>query len=1130
VKAAPDLQPFAVCGPLPEGLTLLEASAGTGKTFTIAALTARYVAERAMPIDRLLVITFTRMATGELRERVRERLVSAFDGLVDLLAGVGAHDDDQIVRLLADAPRPEQEARRDRLARAIADFDAATIETTHGFCLQVLYGLGTAGDVDREVTLVEDVRDLLDEVVDDLYLRKFARRPNELGFSRADALEIARQVMNHPDAAVVPALSDADDPPSTRRRFARAVHEEMERRKRARKILTYDDVLIRLRDTLRDPARGPLACARLRDRYDVVLVDEFQDTDPVQWEIMHGAFGGAGTTLVLIGDPKQAIYAFRGADVQTYLKAKGAVQSEWTLDENWRSDAGLLAAYDALFAGAELGQAGISYRNVHAAAANIAPRLVGAPVSAPLRVRIVHGDDRLVARTNQGHLKAQDARELIARDLAAETVDLLKTKPEIEVISRRRDGTEVARRELHPGDVAVLVRSNKHAVTVRDALHAAGVPAVIGGAGSVFESEASREWLRLLSALERPTARDRASLAALTQFIGWSAEEVVSAGEGQWENLHWSLHEWARCLRDQGVASLYESISTQRSLPARVLARPDGERFMTDLRHLTQLLHEAGVTEGVGPTAMANWLSRRMAEVDRDTENEERTRRLESDANAVQVITIHRSKGLEFPIVLCPYAWDGYIHKIQVPVFHDPANAGERTIDVGCPGPDLMAHRKMEEVERQGEALRLLYVALTRAKHQTVIWWAGSRDTKNSALSRLVFGRGPEGEVVPHGKKTEPDAVVEKAFSALGSEVSVERVGPPATDRWRRDDDGTVELSAAVFDRTLDVDWRRVSYSGITRALHGVSAVGSEPEEPLTTDEEVAVPSWRPAGADPDEVERRSGALGLAGMPGGALIGTIVHSALERIEFDAPVLSTAVADALDEVAWRTLDLGNREAVVTGLCAAIESPLGPQVDDIRLRDVARRDRLDELGFEIPLVGGEVPRGELHLADLADVVEAHLPPGDPLHAYAGRLRDPALDGVLRGYLNGSLDLVFRLPDGRFVLADYKTNRLAAPDETLSTWHYRPEALDAEMAEAHYPLQALLYSVALHRYLRWRIPGYEAADHLGGILYLFLRGMSALEPTRFAGHPCGVWFWRPPPVLVESLSDLFDSGVAP
>ena len=214
-------------------------------------------------------------------------------------------------------------------------------------------------------------------------------------------------------------------------------------------------------------------------------------------------------------------------------------------------------------------------------------------------------------------------------------------------------------------------------------------------------------------------------------------------------------------------------------------------------------------------------------------------------------------------------------------------------------------------------------------------------------------------------------------------------------------------------------------------------------------------------------------------------------------------------------------------MVAGLCAAIESPLGPLVGDVRLRDIPRHDRLDELGFEIPLVGGEVPTASLHVGTVADLLEEHLDPGDPVARYAQRLRDPMLQGVLRGYLTGSLDLVFRLPGNRFYLADYKTNRLSAPDEALTAWHYRPDAVNDEMVAAHYPLQALLYAVALHRYLRWRLPGYDPAQHLGGVLYLFVRGMSARETTRIGDQPCGVWSWRPPVGLVDSLSELFDSG---
>ena len=1120
--------PFEVCGDLPtRGMTLLQASAGTGKTFTIAALTTRYVAEAGLPIDRLLVITFTRMATGELRERVRDRLVRAHDGLADILAGGPGHDDDELVRHLADALRPEVELRCARLAKAIADFDAATIETTHGFCLQVLYGLGTAGDVDREVTLVEDVSDVLKEVVDDLYLRRFAGTPNLIDFTRDEAMEIATCVLGRPDAEIVPPLSGDQDKPGIRRRFAHRVRQEMDRRKRLRKMLTYDDILIRLRDTLEPGPRGAAARRRLRERYDVVLVDEFQDTDPVQWDIMREAFGQGGATLVLIGDPKQAIYAFRGADVHAYLNARSAVQSEWTLDVNWRSDAGLLEAFDALFAGATLGDAGIAYRTIRAAPANEAPRLVGAPVEAPLRVRIVHADDGLVTLTAKKREPQSDsARKVIARDVATEVVHLLEARPE--VITRSRDGHDLRRRPLDPGDVAVLVRANSHAEIVRDALHDVGVPAVIAGAGSVFATRPAQEWLQLLEALERPTSRERASLAALTCFVGWAAQTVATAGEGEWEALHWSLHRWASLLRDQGVASLFETVSSAHAVPGRVLARPSGERFMTDLRHVAQLLHEAAVAEGLGPTAIATWLGRRIQDAARDAENEERTRRLESDAEAVQVLTIHRSKGLEFPVVLCPFMWGAHTEKSDVPVFHDQGN-GRRTIDVGQDGNAFVQHQQMELVEERGEDLRLLYVALTRAQHQAVLWWAGAQNSQHSPLARLLFDRNARGVVDSHGSGAHSDAEVQAAFDALGPRISVERVGPPSGGRWEAEAGAPPVLEAAKFDRVLDLGWRRVSYSGITRALHELPAIGSEPEQTMTIDEEVALAAAAPVPA-PDEADQRlqSVPLGLGSMPSGALVGTVVHGVLERTDFDAPDLAAAVRDALArEVSWRTVDLGDTEEVVDGLCRALAAPLGQLVDDVALRDVRRADRLDELGFEIPLVGGDDPDGTLHVTHVADLLDSHLSADDPVARYAGRLRDPALSGVLRGYLTGSLDLVFRLPGDRYALADYKTNRLAPADEALTAWHYRAAALDAEMAQAHYPLQGLLYAVALHRYLRWRLPGYDPERNLAGVLYLFVRGMSAPTGADAPGPTAGVWSWRPPGRLVEALSDLFDRG---
>ena len=1156
-------RPFDVCGPLPTGVTVLEASAGTGKTFTIAALAVRYVAD-GMPLDNLLVVTFTRIATGELRERVRDRLVTAEHGLAAVLAGVAPPADDDVVGLLAAGPPEEIERRRRRLARALADFDAATIVTTHGFCQHVLAGLGFAGDVERDAAFVEDLGDLVEEVVDDLYVRRFAGPPavearhrgrERVRFGRAEALMIGREAMANPFAPIEPRGADPESAAGLRRRLAKTVRDEVERRKRRLGILTFDDLLSRLRHTLADPVRGAAVCERLRSRYRVALVDEFQDTDPVQWEILERSFGGAagvasGATLVLIGDPKQAIYAFRGADVFAYLDAARAAGTRATLSVNWRSDQGLIDAYDAVLSGVKLGHEGIAYRTVRAADANQASRLAGAPVAEPLRVRIVDRRDGLVALTPKGYANTNGARDVVARDLAADLAALLTSGAEVE--TRHRDGTTARREPVRPGHVAVLVPTHQLAARVRNALDAVGVPAVINGAGSVFGMPTAREWLRLLEALERPTSPVRARSAALTAFLGWDAEEVAFADERAWEDVHVKLHRWAGVLRRRGVASLLEIITLTEGLPGRILAREDGERELTDLRHVGQLLHAAAASEQMGVTALTAWLGQRIAEAASDNHNEERSRRLESDAEAVQVLTVHRSKGLEFPIVYYPYLWEpGYIPDRCPAVFHDPAAGDRRTIDVGLEGPDFDAHRSRYVVEQRGEDLRLAYVALTRAQHQAVVWWAGSWDSRHSPLSRLLFARDAAGNVAAFRDQVPDDADVGARFTALAAQVpgriSVERVaGGRAAVAYTAAAPEAVPLEAGRFDRTLDRDWRRTSYTAITAGVHE-ARVASEPEEAVTVDEPPDVTRFSGAepatvaGSPPENGEEkglRAVPLLLGDMPGGVDVGTFVHRVLERTDFTAADLDAELAAGVErEQARRHVDVGDPAVAVAGLRAAIETPLGPLLDDRRLRDFAPADRLDELGFELPLVGGDVPTATLAVGEIAALLDAHVPAGDPLAGYAARLRDPALRGDLRGYLSGSLDAVLRVrgdgggagagdPD-RFAVVDHKTNWLGAAGEVTTAWHYRPAALAEAMQRAHYPLQALLYSVALHRYLRWRLRGYDPERNLAGIFYLFLRGMTGAGVPRVGGQPCGVFAWRPPAALVEALSDLLERG---
>jgi exodeoxyribonuclease V beta subunit len=659
------------------------------------------------------------------------------------------------------------------------------------------------------------------------------------------------------------------------------------------------------------------------------------------------------------------------------------------------------------------------------------------------------------------------------------------------------------------------------------------VPAVINGAGSVFASDGAKAWQDLLQALERPTSAPRAHAVALTPFLGWSAQRVAEADEETWESVHRRLHGWARVLRTRGVASLLEVIITSERLTERVLEHVDGERRMTDLRHVGQLLHRVAVDERLGTTALVGWLRTRIHSAVEEGGDEERTRRLESDADAVQVLTIHRSKGLEFPIVYCPFLWDTIWRddKVAEPVvFHD--DDGDRKVDVALEGSGYAAHAARAIAEEDGEELRLAYVALTRARHQAVIWWAGTRDSCTSPLSRLAFAREEDGTVRPRAAVPSDEDATER-FRRLGQAaagcIAVECCDPGPLTRWQRPAPPDRDLSTARFDREIDRRWRRTSYSRITGAAHD-PVVTSEPEARLRDDE---APDGPPPSAEvsDEEAALRDVPSLLGDMPGGTRVGTFVHRVLEGIDFAAPDVEVQLQSVMGrELARRPLDVGEPAVVLAGMRAILDTPLGAALGNVRLADIAAADRLNELEFELPLVGGDVPSVHLALDAVADLLDAHVPAGTPLHGYAARLRDERLQRDLRGYLTGSIDTVLRLPGGRSAIVDYKTNHLGGPDEPLTAWHYRPAALDAAMQDSHYGLQALLYTVALHRYLRWRLEDYDPDRHLAGVVYLFVRGMGGADTPVVQGERCGVFTWQPSGTLVRALSDVLDLGAVP
>ena len=561
---------FDLLGPLPaeRSTTVLEASAGTGKTFALAGLVTRYLADGTATLDQMLLITFGRAASQELRERVRRELVDAVVAFDDP-STVG---DDQVLAYLLDGPQRRTQVRQQRLRDALAAFDAATIATTHQFCQLVLKSLGVAGDTDAGVTLAEDLDELVTEIVDDLYLAHFGQERDEPVLNYKDALRLAREVVKNPSTELRPLNPSPDSRAAVCLDFAKGVLAELETRKRQQGLLSYDDLLIRLADAL--DAHDSPARVRMHHRWPIVMVDEFQDTDPVQWQVLDRAFSGR-STVILIGDPKQAIYAFRGGDIVTYLQAAETAGDKQTLGTNWRSDGVLVDRLQVVLRGAELGDPAIKVHDVEAH--HQGHRLAGAPHNDPFRLRLVRRET--LGRSGFANLPIDELREHISADLAADIGALLAGRATY-------DG-----RPLQARHIAVIVETHKDARCCHRALADAGIHSVYTGDSDVFVSEAADDWLSLLEAFDQPHRPGVVRAAAATMFFGETAETLAAGGDSLTDRVAETLREWAGHARERGVAAIFEAAQLS-GMGDRVLSWRGGERHMTDLAHMTQMLQE----------------------------------------------------------------------------------------------------------------------------------------------------------------------------------------------------------------------------------------------------------------------------------------------------------------------------------------------------------------------------------------------------------------------------------------------------------------------------------------------------------------------------------------------------------
>jgi exodeoxyribonuclease V beta subunit len=1087
----------ALTGPLPaDGLLCVEASAGTGKTHLLSTLAARFVVEREdVRIADVLVVTYTVAAAAELRGRVRARLADVRDRLASGVTGGDAY-----LEHLASLPAPDT-ARR-RADRALAEFDTATISTIHAFAAAWL-GEGGVTVGPSEERRRQAVADVLAGAAFDATTPLFDASFKDDEFDRE-----VRLALDNPDLVLTPLDGAVASPAALAHRDAvrraMAVFDERGRRDGVR---TYANLLTELDAAIAEDDAPVLRA--LRNRYRVGLIDEFQDTDPTQWRLFRRLFLDApGRALVVVGDPKQAIYGFRGADVDTYLDARQAADDTagrgLGVDEltvNYRSDGVLLEGLNGLLRGAYLDEdERIAYVPVEAAPDHRVRRLRwrdGAD-AAPLALRVAVGTGPISLRRRA---IAEECADEAVRALGAHVVDA--------------DGTA---RALTEDDVVVLCESSTQFPLLREAFLRRGLRTTETRSDDVVRTAAALDVAIALRALRDPG--DAGAVAAMSHaWFGTREEDGVGGARAR-------LAAWRVALDARGVVALGRAMTDARATPG-LLCRRFGERALTDVQHLVDVL-AATAGADAGPTALLEALEALVEATREASDDDVRSRRIDTDAPAVRLMSVHGAKGLEYDVVLCPFV-QRTTPDDRGPTVWREAALGTRLLDAGgrekWTDPSLAAatpeaRLALAASAAGGERRRLLYVALTRARHRTVVWWLrahGDAEMRRDELTGLLLDRDDDHEPVHRPRAARGDAAGylvdgDGALTAMHEHLAplvssgvleLDAVGGARAEAPARTAlaavglaDGS-DLAVARLDRALVERAQRCSFSSLVAPLHaGATTLDEGVGDGRADDEGAEVDA-----AEPDTVAGAAApADGLGGLRGTAF-GSAVHEALEAgLRRRAGTFEEAVTASLAD-ALRRHGLPFDEDAASGLLRAAAVPLG---DGPALRDLRPTDVATELRFALPVAE------RVDLAAVARTVATHDRDG-PFAAWADALAATGRGRTLAASLVGSIDLVTTFGGDRHHVVDYKTNVVA------SAAGYGADGLLTSMRASEYPLQAALYLVALHRLLRWRRPGYDPDRDLGGAHYLYLRGLSE-------GSGRGVCTWTPSAATVVALSDLF------
>ncbi|MFH0784591.1 MAG: exodeoxyribonuclease V subunit beta [Pseudomonadota bacterium] len=1141
----------AARGELARGITLVEASAGTGKTYAITMLVLRSVVELHVPIDKILIVTFTKAATEELRQRIRSRLVEARN----LFAGKGAcvGGADETLSSWAGTIDDRQKALHD-LQLALADIDRAGVFTIHGFCQRMLVEQALESGQLFDVELLSDIEHIRLQIAEDfwrsriyymaplpcsLVIKDFPTpeqllasvyeakkenchiepqiRPLEEVFAKLDAAmarlatwwrqsgdelgnlfekslglghfkkpfsdafdlwigalqdffsgntttlpdkisllsrqkiigELNGQKIRGdekklsylaawplPEGEVEELLAAADELILTLRvELAERLRAEVMRRLERHGNIGFDDLITRLSRALQGE-RG-LALRRLVGaRYAIALIDEFQDTDGMQWHIFSSIFGDGEHALYLIGDPKQAIYKFRGADIHSYFLARKSAQQLLTLEKNYRSHPFLVGEVNRLF-GSRISPFYfppeiLDYRPVVAgkSESDADLRRENESLAGMVYCTLAENEDDSAGRWSSG--KASNRFIVFT---VAEIAKLLDPLSPVTLCSEEE-------RLLAPHDIAVLVRSHRQAEAYRQALTEAGIPAVVGSRDSVFRTGECRDLLLLLQAIATPGDLVKLRTALTIPWFGFTGNDLYDLfhDEERFNHLYRRFLEYHQRWREQGLLAMMSRLLVGEEVMVTLASGKLAERAIANISHLLELIQEEESSENLGMSQVVQWLLR-MTLDDSGTENTELL--LESDEEAVRIVTMHGAKGLEYPVVFCPFLWyrsDSLSSEKYQISGHDDDH--RLVVDLGS--ARFSERREKAVGEQMAEDLRLLYVAVTRAKIRCYIMWADVKahspvaDSFNSALGYLLFS---EGALPCHEQQQTFQTLMQDHPLQL---VTIEGDEPPPAARVKGRPQELCPLMPST--RSLYTDWQMSSYSAL--------AMLSEYAEEI-------------------EITASSGGrtIPMPGLPAGASFGNVVHDILDELSFAA--LARRDKENLLPLQQKCLRYGvGADPAEVGrlLQQVVTTPLLPAAcsDNFSLAMLDEDKCLKEMGFCF------------HLGLLTTKRINTILAGEPTFVPLGHK-------TMRGYLTGFIDLICEFA-GKYYVLDYKTNFLG---DALDDYH--PGKLPAAMQAHNYGLQYWIYTLVLHRHLQNLFDDYCYQDHFGGVMYLYVRGMT-------------------------------------